>query len=174
MAVPPFGIYPPLVCFFKDDETVDYAAISQHVERQLKSGVTGLVIHGSNGEAAHLLHEERAEIIRVARAIIQKAPSRESTVIIAGCSAPSVRETIQLITEAKEAGADYALVLPPSYYSPAMTKPVIKSYFTTVRVTSFSCSLFYVQNTLIIITTGCRAITTSHCALQFSGCHVRH
>jgi 4-hydroxy-2-oxoglutarate aldolase len=144
MTVPPFGIYPPLVCFFNDDESINYTAIAQHVERQINSGVTGLVIHGSNGEAAHLLHDERSEIIRLARRIIDKSSNinNKSATIIAGCSAPSIRETLQLITEAKKAGANYALVLPPSYYSSAMTKPVIKSYFTTVSFQFLSLSIY--------------------------------
>ncbi|RFU30497.1 hypothetical protein B7463_g5804, partial [Scytalidium lignicola] len=131
---PPFGVYPPVVTFFKEDETVDYLACSNHLERLLKSGVTGLVIHGSNGEAAHLLHDERAELIRTARKIAEK--QEKATIIIAGCSAPSVQETLLFINEAKQVGADYALVLPPSFWPAVTTKPVIKSFYVDVAAKS--------------------------------------
>lgn len=42
--------------------------------------------------------------------------------VIVGCGAQSVRETVQLCSEAFEAGGDYALVLPPSYYA-GLLKP---------------------------------------------------
>ncbi|KAH8812567.1 dihydrodipicolinate synthase [Xylogone sp. PMI_703] len=138
---PTFGVYPPVVTFFKEDETVDYPAASKHLERLIKSGVTGLVIHGSNGESSHLLHDERAEIIAVARKIAQQ--EGKSIPIIAGCSAPSVRETLIFIEEAKQAGADYALVLPPSFWPAVMSKPVIKSFYTDVAAKSVLPIIIY-------------------------------
>lgn len=129
-APPPFGIYTPAVTFFNEDETIDYTATSQHFSRQLDSGVAGLVIHGSNGEATHLLPEEKVQVIREAKRLIQDKGNK--AVIIAGCSANSVRETVQLVEDARQAGADYALVLPPSYWAPAMSKPVLKSFYLDV------------------------------------------
>lgn len=127
---PRYGVYTPVVTFFNENETIDYVSIAQHVKRLLTSGVTGLVIHGSNGEATHLSHEERSEVILQARTIAKQVQAEP--VIIAGCSANSVRETLQFIGEAHKAGADYALVLPPSYWSAAMSKPVIKSFYVEV------------------------------------------
>ncbi|KAJ5693025.1 aldolase [Penicillium macrosclerotiorum] len=127
---PPFGVYCPMVTFFKDDESVDYESITHHVHRLLQSGVSGIVIHGSNGEATHLLHEERAQIIRHVREVSCKEYPKN--ILIAGCSASSVYETILFIREAQEAGADYALILPPSYWSAAMSKPVLKNFYTQV------------------------------------------
>ncbi|KAI9044663.1 dihydrodipicolinate synthase [Aspergillus affinis] len=61
--VPPAGIYPPLVTYFNEDESIDYDSLLKHVHHVVKGGVTGLVQHGSNGEAVHLLHEEGQQII---------------------------------------------------------------------------------------------------------------
>jgi 4-hydroxy-2-oxoglutarate aldolase len=127
---PRYGVYTPVVTFFNEDETIDYDSIAQHVRRLLTSGVTGLVIHGSNGEATHLSHEERSEIIHQMRATAKQV--HVTPVIIAGCSANSVRETLQHIGEAHKASADYALVLPPNYWSAAMSKSVIKSFYIEV------------------------------------------
>ncbi|KFZ18873.1 hypothetical protein V501_00966 [Pseudogymnoascus sp. VKM F-4519 (FW-2642)] len=127
---PPFGIYTPVVIFFHDDETIDFESTSQHVQRLLLAGVRGLVIHGSNGEATHMLPDERVDTIRHVKALIQEKDSK--AVIIAGCSANSVREVLLNIGTACEAGADYALILPPNYWAAAMTKPVIKTFYLEV------------------------------------------
>ncbi|KAI9925482.1 hypothetical protein ASPWEDRAFT_113821 [Aspergillus wentii DTO 134E9] len=126
---PKYGVYSPMVTFFHPNEDIDYSSITKHAQRLLSSGVSGLVIHGSNGEATHLLHDERAKIIRHVRDIAKEYPE---TVIIAGCSANSARETLLYINEAKDAGADYALVLPPSYWSAAMSKPVLRAFYVEV------------------------------------------
>lgn len=115
-SAPPRGVYAPVLAFFGDDETLDLAALEMHTKRLAQAGVAGLVIQGSNGEAPHLLHAERQEVIGVASRIL-KEHGKEGAVIIAGCGAQSTRETIQLCNEAKASGADYALVLSPSYWS---------------------------------------------------------
>ncbi|KAM0270226.1 hypothetical protein ACHAQH_009526 [Verticillium albo-atrum] len=127
---PPFGIYTPAVTFFAEDESIDFTATSQHLSRLLDSGVTGLVIHGSNGEATHLLPEEKVEVIKTARRLITEKSSNAT--IMAGCSANSVLETVKALREAHAAGADHALVLPPNYWAAAMTKAVLKGYFLDV------------------------------------------
>ena len=115
-SIPPRGVYAPVVAFFHEDESLDLSALEAHVTRLAKSGVAGLVIQGSNGEAPHLLHSERQEVIATASAILKKH-GKSDAVIIAGCGAQSTRETLQLCNEAKESGADFALVLSPSYWS---------------------------------------------------------
>jgi len=54
--------------------------------------------------------------------------------LIVGCGSQSTRETIQYCREAYEAGGDYALVLPPSYYAGLFRSgsETILEYFTTV------------------------------------------
>ncbi|KAI1033853.1 hypothetical protein LB503_011102 [Fusarium chuoi] len=131
---PPYGVYAPTVTFFDNHENVDFDSIAKHVQRLLKSGVTGLVVHGSNGEATHLSDKERVEIISHIRSTA--ALFGYQTPIIAGCSANSVRQTLEVISQAQQAGADYALILPPSYWATAMTKPIIKSFYRDVAAES--------------------------------------
>ncbi|KAH7140190.1 hypothetical protein B0J13DRAFT_62349 [Dactylonectria estremocensis] len=132
---PPRGVYAPVVAFFHEDETLDFEALRAHVTRLAKAGVAGLVIQGSNGEAPHLLHSERQQVIATAAAVL-KENGVPGAVIIAGCGAQSTRETIQLCEEAKQAGADYALVLAPSYWTGAMQKPVVFKFFDDVAKAS--------------------------------------
>lgn len=150
---PPRGVYAPVVAFFNEDETLDFGALKAHITRLAKAGVAGLVIQGSNGEAPHLLHSERQEVIATASSVLKES-GIPGAVIIAGCGAQSTRESIQLCEEAKQAGADYALVLSPSYWSEyapsgsissteltsypagAMQKPVIFKFFDDVAKAS--------------------------------------
>lgn len=111
------GVYVPTMCFFDEStEDVDTATIASHAVRLARAGVTGLATQGSNGEAVHLTHAERSLITATTRKALNDA-GFSSLPIIVGCGTQSVRETIQLCTEALEAGGDYALVLPPAYYS---------------------------------------------------------
>ncbi|TPX16525.1 uncharacterized protein E0L32_003819 [Thyridium curvatum] len=111
------GVYVPLLAFFTPDtEHIDAAATQRHAVRLANAGVAGLVLHGSNGEAAHLSPAERlAAIKHVADALRHDAD--HPLPIIAGCGAQSVRETVALCRDAHRAGATHALVLPPGYYA---------------------------------------------------------
>ncbi|KAJ4297413.1 hypothetical protein N0V88_004335 [Collariella sp. IMI 366227] len=113
---------------------LDIPAIQRHTSRLLAAGVSGLVIHGSNGEAVHLSRRERRLAIEaVADAVRHDADSLHAPFpIIAGCSAQSVRETLELCREARDAGATYALVLPPGYYKGLMDVKGIVEYFEAV------------------------------------------
>jgi 4-hydroxy-2-oxoglutarate aldolase len=78
--------------------------------------VTGLATQGSNGEAVHLTHAERQLVTSTTRKALNESGFSHMPIIV-GCGSQSTRETIQLCREAWEAGGDYALVLPPSYYA---------------------------------------------------------
>ncbi|CAN8098499.1 unnamed protein product [Discula destructiva] len=111
------GVYVPTMCFFDEcTEDVDTTTIASHAVRLARAGVTGLATQGSNGEAVHLTHAERSLVTATTRKALNDA-GFSSMPIIVGCGSQSVRETIQLCSEAWEAGGDYALVLPPAYYS---------------------------------------------------------
>ncbi|KAF4344923.1 dihydrodipicolinate synthetase [Fusarium beomiforme] len=128
------GVYVPTLCFFDPDtEDVDTAAIAAHAVRLAQAGVTGLATQGSNGEAVHLAHSERQLVTATTRAALNDGGFSHVPVIV-GCGSQSTRETIQYCHEAWEAGGDYALVLPPSYYATlfAPASETILEYFTRV------------------------------------------
>lgn len=142
---PPFGVYTPLVTFFNDDESIDIQSTKAHIQRMAEGGVTGLVLQGSNGEAPHITHDERRMIVQTARTYLDQL-GFSSVKLIVGCGAPSVRETLSYIAEAKDAGADFALILPPAYWVGLMTPAVIEGFFSAVsrstpRVTRWHCAV---------------------------------
>ncbi|KAG6353368.1 hypothetical protein INS49_007448 [Diaporthe citri] len=133
---PPFGVCTPLVTFFNDDESIDIQSTKTHIQRMAEGGVTGLVLQGSNGEAPHVTHDERRVIVQTARPHLDQLGPPQVKLIV-GCGAPSVRETLSYIAEAKEAGANFSLVLPPAYWVAAMTPPVVEGFFSAILIYNF-------------------------------------
>jgi len=127
---PPAGVYVPAVLFFKDDE-LDIPSIESHVLRLAQGGVTGILVQGSNGEAQHLSHEERALAIRTTKRVL-KENGYDKVIVMAGTGTPSTKETKLLNVEAKEAGADFVLVLTPGVWPPQMSKDNILKFHREV------------------------------------------
>ncbi|GAM39239.1 hypothetical protein TCE0_034f10618 [Talaromyces pinophilus] len=127
------GVYCPTVTFFHPDtEELDIPAIRKHAVRLAKAGLVGLVTMGSNGEAVHLTREERKTVTRETRSALDEAGYKNVT-IIAGASEQSVRGTVELAKECAEAGAEYVLIVPPSYYRYAVgNDESIYEFFTAV------------------------------------------
>lgn len=77
-------------------------------------GITvGIVALGSSGEAVHLSHDERREVLLAARQVLDSDASLAAIPLIAGTPASSTRETIELTRQAAECGADSAMVIAP-------------------------------------------------------------
>ena len=123
------GINVPLVAFFHPEtEDIDVEATKKHAIRLAQAGLTALTVQGSNGEAVHLTREERSLVTSTVRQALDSA-GFEHIPIVVGCAAQSVRESVLLCKDAYNAGGDYALVLPPSYYKAAYTDKVLLDYF---------------------------------------------
>jgi len=129
----PPGIYVPTVAFFKPDEyqQVDVEATTRHVQMLARAGVTGIVTHGSNGEAVHLNDDERMLATETTRQALTQCGQGDMTIVV-GCGAASTQQTIKLCLDAAKSGGDFALVLPPSYYGSLLTKKAISDYFRAV------------------------------------------
>lgn len=127
------GAYAPTMTFFNPDtEELDVPTIRKHAVRLAKAGLVGLVTMGSNGEAVHLTREERKTVIRETRTALVEA-GFANVPVISGASEQSIRGTIELCKESAEAGAEYVLVVPPSYYRNAVgNDETLYQYFTAV------------------------------------------
>ncbi|RPA81987.1 putative 2-keto-3-deoxy-L-galactonate aldolase [Ascobolus immersus RN42] len=126
------GIYcPTITCFDPETEELDIPAIKKHAVRLAKAGLVGLVSCGSNGEAVHLSREEKIAVTKAHREALDDAGFQHVSVMV-GVSENSARGTIVLCKDAAEAGADSALLLPPSFYRNAMNEAAIEKFFITV------------------------------------------
>jgi L-threo-3-deoxy-hexylosonate aldolase len=128
----PCGIYAPTMTFFDPDtEDLDIPTIKKHAERLVRDGLVGLVTMGSNGEAVHCTREEKLAVTQATREALDAAGFTETPIII-GATEGSVRVTIDLCKQAKAVGADYALLLPPSYFRALMDEQAIYDYFVAI------------------------------------------
>ncbi|KAJ9143798.1 putative Dihydrodipicolinate synthase [Pleurostoma richardsiae] len=132
----PRGIYTPLPCFFKENEELDLDAFERHVKFTAGAG-TVPVVSGTMGEAVHLSHKEKAQLIKAARSALDSIGLTKMP-IIAGAGAASTRESIQLAKEAAAAGADFVMAIPPGYYAGALLADVtsIKKFFVDIAEAS--------------------------------------
>lgn len=71
------------------------------------------------------------QLIRTAKEAFKRC-GNHGPVIAGTVGAQSSRQALKLCQDAAEAGADFALVLPPSYYPAAMSADAIQSFFEEV------------------------------------------
>jgi 4-hydroxy-2-oxoglutarate aldolase len=129
MAPPPSpGVWCPAVTFYESSTgALDLDAQAKYFAYLSKSGLTGLVILGSNAEAFLLTREERVALMESAR----KAVGPDYPLMI-GVSGFSVAQVLENIGDAVAAGANYGLLLPASYYGPATSKEVVMGFYNEV------------------------------------------
>ncbi|KAH7147155.1 hypothetical protein B0J13DRAFT_524857 [Dactylonectria estremocensis] len=125
------GAYVATLTFFTQSATLDLETLKHHTLRLMGSGVSGIVVLGSNGETVHLDRQERKTVVKCTVDTLT-ANGHGDTPVIVGASAQSVHETIDLCQEAKESGGSHVLVLPPSYFTAAMTPDTIYDFYMKV------------------------------------------
>ena len=96
-----------------EDGSVDWKGLEKLVEWHIAQGTNSIVAVGTTGEASTLNMAEHTQVIKeVIRVANKRIP------IIAGTGANSTHEAIELTKEAKELGADAALLVTPYYNKP--------------------------------------------------------
>jgi 4-hydroxy-2-oxoglutarate aldolase len=126
--VPSSGVWCPAVTFFHHGtDSLDLESQFKYFAYLSITGLTGLVILGTNSEAFLLTREERSQLIATARAAV--GPDFP---LMAGVGAHSTKQTLELAQDAAAAGANYLLVLPPAYFGKATNMNVVKRFFSEV------------------------------------------
>ena len=93
---------------FRDDDSVDHAAIERNVERWLKTPLSGFVLNSENGEEQFLSEVERLEIVRT----VNGARNGEKF-IVGGVDTSSVTDSIRTAEALVEAGAEMVRIRIP-------------------------------------------------------------
>ncbi len=107
------GSLTALITPFDAAGAIDFAAWQRLVEWQIKSGIDGIIVAGSTGEAAALSDDEYGELIRTAvKYVAGRIP------VLAGTGQSNTAKTIAQTRLAKSCGADIALVVTPPYVRP--------------------------------------------------------
>jgi 4-hydroxy-tetrahydrodipicolinate synthase len=120
------GILPPVTTPFRGDGTLDTLGFERNLEAYAAQDLAGVLVLGSNGEAASLEEDEKLSLVRIARA------RTASRTLLVGTGLESTRATIALTRKVADLGANGALVLTPSYYKSQMTQAALRAHFEAV------------------------------------------
>jgi 4-hydroxy-tetrahydrodipicolinate synthase len=105
------GVYAAIVTHFDAELNVDHGAVAAEVSRLIDAGVHGIVPNGTVGEGAVLSREERRAVLEtVVGAAAGRAP------VCAGVSAATAEQAAVYARDARSAGADSVMSLPPLLY----------------------------------------------------------
>jgi 4-hydroxy-tetrahydrodipicolinate synthase len=104
---------------------VDFKALAEFTEWQVRQGIHGLIPLGSTGEFLSLSDEEKSD---VAETVIKTAAGRVP--VLVGAGAEDTREVVRLSRRAERLGADGVMIIPPFYSTP--TEDELYRHYKTV------------------------------------------
>jgi len=105
------GVIAAIATPFKDNEDLDLAGLKVLTRYLLDGGVDGVMAVGGTGEFPHLSRAEKESVIRTVADEVKGAVP-----VIAGTAACTIRECRELMTDARDAGADAVIMVPPYYF----------------------------------------------------------
>jgi 1-pyrroline-4-hydroxy-2-carboxylate deaminase len=131
-----YGVMPAMTTPFHPDLSIDHEFLAQHCTWMLDNGCTGLVMLGSLGEGATLIHEEKIAILKTAvKAAAGRAP------VVAAISSLSTKNAVELAKEAEAVGCSGLMVLPPYVYTSDWRE--MKFHVTSIiAATALPCMLY--------------------------------
>ena len=105
------GVHAAIVTHFDAELSVDSDAVAAEVGRLIGAGVHGMVPNGTVGEGGSLSRDERRAVIEI---VVGAANGRAS--VCAGVSASTAEQAAAYARDARRAGADSVMTLPPLLY----------------------------------------------------------
>ncbi len=124
------GVMPPITTPFQDGKLA-LGKLKKNFKRWNKTGLTGYLVLGSNGEAVYLNEKEKLKVIEVSRDAIPT-----SKIMMVGSGMESTQETIRFTKQSAQRGADCALVVTPSYFRGSMKPQILYEHFIAVAEAS--------------------------------------
>lgn len=105
------GVFPAVTTKFKEDFSLDHAAMEQHFAKQLEAGVHGMIVTGTLGENGSLTLDEKIEVLKTALAV-----SNGRVPVLAGVAETTTAGACRVIEQAAKLGADGFMLLPGMLY----------------------------------------------------------
>jgi 4-hydroxy-2-oxoglutarate aldolase len=131
------GVMPPITTPFQDGKLAP-DKLKKNFKKWNKTGLSGHLVLGSNGEAVYLNEKEKLKVVEVSRESIPK-----SKIMMVGTGMESTQETIRFTNQAAKMGADCALVVTPSYFKGSMKPQILYDHFIAVAASSQIGVLIY-------------------------------
>ena len=119
------GVFPALTTKFTSKDQLDLKLFEKNLKFQVASGVDGIILGGSLGEASVLTVEEKEQLVKFA----VESLNGEKPIIL-NIAEGSTKEALQQAAYGKAWGAAGLMILPPMRYSSDHRETV--TYFKTV------------------------------------------
>ncbi|OGP89192.1 MAG: hypothetical protein A2156_03085 [Deltaproteobacteria bacterium RBG_16_48_10] len=131
------GVMPPITTPFQGGKLAT-DQLKKNFQKWNKTGLSGYLVLGSNGEAVYLNEKEKIKVMEVSREAIPK-----SKIMLVGTGMESTEETIRFTNQMAKMGADCALVVTPSYFKGSMKPQILYDHFIAVAESSKIGILIY-------------------------------
>jgi 4-hydroxy-tetrahydrodipicolinate synthase len=128
------GVYTALITPFTKEKEVDIEAFNRLLERQEAAGIDGIVIGGTTGEGWSLTPSELKLLLTLAK-------NTFTGEVVLGTGAISTKQTVENTRNAKEWGADSALVIVPFYNCPS--EEGVLAHFSEVSKCNFPIMAYH-------------------------------
>ncbi len=120
------GVMPPITTPFQNGK-VAFDKLKENFQRWNRTGLSGYLVLGSNGEAVYLNEKEKIKVVEVSR---ESIPA--SKILMVGTGTESTQETIRFTNQTARLGADCALVVTPSYFKGSMKPQILYEHYISV------------------------------------------
>jgi 4-hydroxy-tetrahydrodipicolinate synthase len=130
------GVMPAITTCFDEHLQIDHEFTARHVSWLVDNGCTGIVTNGSLGEGGTLSLDEKKALWRTCvSAVGERVP------VIAAIASMTTAEAVTQANEAKVAGCQGLMVLPPYVYR-GDRREMKHHVSEVVRATDLSCMLY--------------------------------
>lgn len=138
------GLIPAIVIPFKENFEVDKRILKEYIEWITKFDIKGLVVNSDAGEGYFLNHNERKEIIKIAKEII-----KDKIPLISGLGGATTFDVIEYGKEYRDLGVDYFLVFPhPTFKGGPLKDELIIKYHQEISKIGVKMIIFQLQEAL--------------------------
>jgi 4-hydroxy-tetrahydrodipicolinate synthase len=130
------GIIPPVATPMQANEDLDLPRLQWFLDHQIKNGVHGIFVLGTNSECYALDEREKQEVIATTVAHVNKRVP-----VFAGTGAETTREAVRLTKMAEKEGADGVSVITPYFVKPTQLE-LFNHYRRIAEATSLPVLLY--------------------------------
>jgi len=131
------GVMPPITTPFQNGKLA-LDKLKYNFQKWNKTGLSGYLVLGSNGEAVYLSDKEKIRVVETSRESIPR-----SKIMMVGTGMESTQETIRFTNQVAKMGGDCALVVTPSYFKGSMKPQILYDHFIAVAESSRIGVLIY-------------------------------
>lgn len=133
------GLYTAIVTPFDAQGKLDQEGLRRNLRYQMEHLVDGIVVLGTTGEAPTLSSQERERVIKIA---VEEVKGQATLMV--GTGSYSTEQTIAFTQQAKEMGADAALIVTP-YYNKPTQEGLYRHFAAICQAVSFPICLYNIQ-----------------------------